>query len=343
MMRYEYKGAIHLHSRYSDGSASVKEIITRAQDAALDFVMLSDHNTVAAKRDGYEGWHGNMLLLVGNEISPRTHHYLAFGIDEDLDGHDYADPHDIVDDVADRKALGIIAHPFGGKSPYLRVLPRSWHTWDIDRYDGIEIWSYMIDWTDRVTPWTLFYYYLYPERAIRGPHPEALKKWDEVSQRRRVIGIGSIDAHGKRLPIFRFIKFLPYQYLFRTIRTHILISEPLSSDVKEAQWQIYTAIRQGHCFIGYDAIGDTTGFRFHTEDGEWQMGDERVLSHPVELQIRLPQSAEIYLRHNGTVCASIRGKFLDYQAQLPGVYRIEAFLQEMPWIYSNPLFLRAES
>ncbi len=35
---YEYKGVIHVHSRYSDGSASVKKIIKIAQDVGLVIV-----------------------------------------------------------------------------------------------------------------------------------------------------------------------------------------------------------------------------------------------------------------------------------------------------------------
>lgn len=44
-MLKDYKGACHIHTEYSDGSIPVSDVITSAQDAGLDFVILSDHNT----------------------------------------------------------------------------------------------------------------------------------------------------------------------------------------------------------------------------------------------------------------------------------------------------------
>ena len=339
-MRYEYKCVIHLHSRYSDGSGTMEEIISKAQQTDLDCVMLSDHNSLAARRDGYEGWHDSTLLLVGNEISPRDHHYLAFGADEEINATFCTNPRSFVQRVADQGGLGIIAHPFSNRPKFFPVDPGSWTAWDIDLFDGIEIWSYMVDWIEQVAPWTLLHYYRYPERAIRGPHPKALQKWDEVAQKRRVIGIGSIDGHAKPLPIFRFIKFLPYEHLFRTIRTHVLTDSPLAEDVEIARWQVYEAIRQGRCFIGYDALGHTTGFRLEACDGEWQMGEEHQLTSPVDLEIRVPYPSDIRLLCDGTPVASVHGKHLKFSVSQPGVYRAEVSLDGTPWIFSNPLFLR---
>ena len=81
---HEYTGAIHMHSVYSDGSGKVEDIVSDANEVGLDYIMLTDHNTLRALKEGYEGWHGNTLLLVGCEINDKENknHYLAFGIDE---------------------------------------------------------------------------------------------------------------------------------------------------------------------------------------------------------------------------------------------------------------------
>ena len=112
MVPHEYRGVIHLHSRYSDGSATVEQIIHTAQKVGLDFVMLSDHNSLEAQERGYEGWHRDTLLLLGNEISPCTHHYPAFGVDEPLNGHAYTHPTRPAAAVSDRAGLGINCHAF---------------------------------------------------------------------------------------------------------------------------------------------------------------------------------------------------------------------------------------
>ncbi len=77
-MLKDYKGACHLHTEYSDGSIPVSDVIKSAQDAGLDFTILSDHNTFLPRHDGWEGWHDNLLVIVGMEVSPRRYgHFLT--------------------------------------------------------------------------------------------------------------------------------------------------------------------------------------------------------------------------------------------------------------------------
>ena len=73
-------GVIHLHSLYSDGTGTVQEIARAGEANGLDFVLLTDHDTLEARDRGEEGWHGKVLLLVGEEVSPKGQdHFLAFG------------------------------------------------------------------------------------------------------------------------------------------------------------------------------------------------------------------------------------------------------------------------
>ena len=75
---------IHLHSLFSDGTGTVEEIARAAE--GIDVVLLTDHDTMEAR----PGWYGDVLVLVGEEVSPgRGNHYLAFGLDEALDKHDH--------------------------------------------------------------------------------------------------------------------------------------------------------------------------------------------------------------------------------------------------------------
>ena len=81
---FEYIGAIHVHSIFSDGSGEVTDIAALAGESGLDFIILTDHNTLRALKDGYEGWYNKTLLLVGCEINDKENknHYLAFNIDD---------------------------------------------------------------------------------------------------------------------------------------------------------------------------------------------------------------------------------------------------------------------
>ena len=79
---HEVVGTIHLHSVYSDGSGTVDEILAAAEGIGLDFLVLTDHNSLDARAAGYEGWHGSVLLIVGDEVSSRNGHCLALGTRE---------------------------------------------------------------------------------------------------------------------------------------------------------------------------------------------------------------------------------------------------------------------
>jgi len=407
---YEYKGVIHVHTKFSDGSAKVEEIIRKAQKTDLDYLIIADHDTLDVMKYGYEGWHGGVLLLVGEEISPKRNHYLALGIKQEIKGKQWRGTiQTLIDLVKDEGGIGIIPHPYGANP--IKSCDHSWTNWKYEGYDGLEIWSYMLDWVSKVNYISLLYYYRHPEKAIKGPNSITLRKWDEIAMKRHIVGIGSIDGHGRRVPIFRFIKFLPYEYLFRTIRTHILVSVPLKGageqvcrgageqigkwakktgkrenekthygkhgknigntednnpkSVRRKEFRrkseqsatleasasrnpkskklVYDAIRSGHCFIGYDLIADSSGFRFTAiVDGENKilMGDEIEMDKSAFLRIETPLPSEIHLVRNGKSIKVQEGNTLIYETDRIGVYRVEVYLDAQPWIFSNPIFLR---
>ena len=53
MAKYDYRGVIHCHSTYSfDGKGDMEEIGKAANDAGLDFVMMTDHDTMEPVQKG---------------------------------------------------------------------------------------------------------------------------------------------------------------------------------------------------------------------------------------------------------------------------------------------------
>ena len=77
---HEYVGSIHLHSLYSDGGGTVREITAAARRAGLDYVVLTDHDTLRPRDDGWPGWRDGVLLMIGVEITCRGRsHVLALG------------------------------------------------------------------------------------------------------------------------------------------------------------------------------------------------------------------------------------------------------------------------
>ena len=59
-----YSGVIHVHSLYSDGGGTVDDIIESGHKTGLDFIILTDHDTLQARLDGKQGYHSDSLRLV---------------------------------------------------------------------------------------------------------------------------------------------------------------------------------------------------------------------------------------------------------------------------------------
>ena len=136
----------HVHSTYSDGTATVAELVEAAGEAGADCVLLTDHDTLEARRRGEEGWHGRVLILVGHEVSPKGGHLLVFGVDEEI-GHAGRSEREILEAVRDAGGISFAAHPFSEGSLLSKVIgpPHGWDLLDDEASPGIELWSLQTD------------------------------------------------------------------------------------------------------------------------------------------------------------------------------------------------------
>jgi hypothetical protein len=342
-------GVIHCHSTYSDGTGTVPEIAAAAQDAGLDFLLLTDHDTLAAADNGEEGWYGSTLLLAGFEVSPgRQNHYLAFGLRETID-HRGLSPAEIVTRVESGGGFGFLAHPFSkGSERFQRAGPgMPWGDIDAEGYTGIELWSFVTDSAERVNSiWELMSFVARPGRFLDHPPRRNLEVWDRLCARRRCVALGGVDAHqvGVRVAGRVPLRLMAYRRSFRHLRTHLLVREPLTHDVEADRAAVFDALRSGHAYLAVDSVAPARGFRFWAEgDGELEMGDEGAAGEWT-LRVRTPHSARLRLIKDGKEVATGSGTALEHRADGPGVYRVEAYRDahgsERTWILSNPIYLR---
>jgi hypothetical protein len=331
---------VHLHSTYSDGTGTVRQIAKAGRRAGADVVLLTDHDTLAAKRNGEEGWYGDVLLLVGEEVSPRRrNHYLAFGIDEEID-HSDLDAAGICRAVRAAGGFGFAAHPFSqGSKRFKRAGPgMPFDALDCEALDGIELWSFVNDTGESVeSVGEMARFLLAPGRALDHPPERNMQAWDELCRTRRVVAIGGVDAHqyGKRIGPFVPLRIMAYHRSFRHIRTHVLCEGPSDRE------QVYAALRAGSCYIAVDSIAPARGFRFEADD--LPMGAEAPAGRH-NLTARTPADAQLRLLRDGREIAAASGRALEAEVEEPGVYRVEAMRRkhgrERTWILSNPIYLR---
>jgi hypothetical protein len=345
---------IHLHSEYSfDGRTPVAEMVQAARASGVRFLALTDHGCTTARERGWEGWHDGILVIVGQEISPRFNHYLAFGpcgavdIPDDAEG---TDPVDVALRVREEGGIGFIAHPDHKGAPLFHVKHYPWTDWSVRGFTGLGIWDFMTDWQGTLSGrLQALVSYLLPALVLRGPERETLARWDALGRERRVPGIGECDNHNTRKRWFGMnMQVFPFARVLPILRTHVLTEDPLPEDPGRAIAAVLEALAEGRAYVANDRLGSAAGFRFHADHSgvAVPMGAEALFTpgeRPV-LQVRSPQRAILRLIRDGSVVREVRGRALSETADGPGVYRVEAYRRvwgrRRPWIFSNPVYLR---
>lgn len=343
---HHYLGNIHIHSTYSDGHKSIDQIALAAKSAGLAFVVITDHHALRGLPE--EGYIHDVLVLVGSEINTERNHYLALNITEPVEQND-SDPQQVINNVNIQGGFGIIAHPFEIGSPL--VLDNAhypWTHWDAEDYSGIEVWNWSSQWRDGVRNILqgLYYAYINPAGPITGPTPQAMVRFDEVTQHRRITAIAGSDAHAwpVRKGLIRRTIF-PYHYLFRTANNCVLLDEPLSKDSAKAKMQIYSALREARSYIINNLVGTAEGFSFTAlnQDKQYHIGDTVSLKDITGLQIKCPTQFRgrltIRVIRNGELLNEIPRCNVTLRLYETGVYRLEVYCNKKPWIFTNPIYI----
>lgn len=340
---FEYSSVIHVHSVYSDGSGEIPEIARYASEVGVDIVLMTDHNTLRPLKDGLEGWYGSTLVLIGTEINDQKNqnHYLAFGIKNTFDNRLTAAQY--VRKVKEEGGIGFIAHPFE-KRTHMKEHPAfPWTDWSTDDYDGIEIWNHMSEWMEGLTEQNKFQRFVHPLKTVERPNEETLRLWDTKALQRNVVGIGGVDAHAYKQNMLGFfeVEIFPYKVLFKSVRTNIFTEEPLNKDnpLDHNKNLVYEALRKGRCYISNFYHADSKGFRFFAEaNGKVFQTGETIPTNidEIRLRVKIPEIVtEISLIRNGECFDSLIGDEATWNITDKGIYRVEVYFDDKPWIYSN--------
>ena len=342
----------HVHTTYSDGTATVAEVLSAARGAGVDAVLLTDHDSLEARRDGWEGPHDGVFLLVGTEVSPKQGHYLAFGLEREI-SHAGRSALQIAAAVRAAGGIGFAAHPFsiGGRmllAPLARriVLPHGWPALDDDEgFDGIELWSLTTDAAEAWrTPAEALRWLRDPEAAVaQGPPAHHLRRWDELSGRRRVPAIGGLDGHAPGIRVRGRVRSpLSHERTFGLLRTHLLCDAPLTGDLEPDRATLLGALAAGAAWLTCPFVAPAHGARLWAERADGAtipMGGEAPAG-PAALRARLPRAADILVVRDGAPMHRAHAAALDADVDRAGVYRLEARIDGRLWLLSNPIHLR---
>lgn len=347
---------VHIHSTLSDGSGSYAEIAEEAALCGIDAIIITDHNVYPKGLEGYYKFGGkSVLVLTGQEVHDsadidQKNHLLVFN-----PARDYAllapDHQALLDAIYKEDGLSFIAHPVEAELPSFGEPDISWVDWNIHGFTGLELWNGMSE-IKHVSSnaLTAVFYALFPEHLAHAPHPKTIEIWDNLFKKGvKPVAICGADAH-QLIKKIGFInkKVYPYHYHFRALNNHVFIPEPLTGRLQSDKKTIFSALRNGKSFIGYDLFHPTNGFSFSAQgrSGYCQIGEEIKCSQGITLQISTPAPGKILLFKDGTLVQRWKGADrCAYTTSNPGVYRVEVWRSHLgkrrAWIISNPIYLVA--
>lgn len=342
-MFYQYPGALHMHTTYSDGTGTVSDLAAAAARAGLRWIIITDHDDTRAQAE--QGWYADVAVIAGYEITPDRNHYLVAGLDELVSRKQ--PPANYVRKVAEKGGIGIVAHP-DEKVTHELTEPYRWDDWGIRGFDGIELWNYMSEWIEKYTRRRRYFNFFFPQLIVRGPTKDTLRWWDDLAvEGERVTGVVGVDAHATRVNSFgRTWEVYPYERLFNTLTDYVVLNEPLSNDFNTATQQILDAIKDGRVLMANRTWGDAAEMSFVARLNDGQMltaGAVAPLNDHAIIDFLAPKPARITLYRNGSSIAAAKGvRAFTFDVREPGHYRIEARRWGQLWLMTNHIHLLSE-
>lgn len=342
----DQSGAIHVHSTFSDGTGEWKEVAELAGRYGLDYLIMTDHNTLEPLNRNYEGFYGDCLVLAQTEINDEDdkNHFIAINVQQEIPS--LCDTAISLENVKKQNGISIIAHPYENRHE-LKYPAYPWTRWDLE-VDGVELWNHLSSWKETLTRWNKIWRVIKPNMTLRLPPKEAIKKWDEMNQSRDVIGIFGIDAHALKHNVYGLfsITIFPYKVQFKSLRTIALVPDFIKSKpLKEAKEMLYNAYRKGRLHCVNHRLGDGIGFRFWAQTTQNQdeilwPGDTIPFQSGWTLTAKSPDRCKLFLIRNSQVILELYGHELKFDVKESGIYRIEAQKRDRGWLFTNPIRFR---
>ncbi len=348
------RGAIHVHSRRSDGTGDLEAIAAAAARAGLDFVIMTDHGDATREPEPPQYREG-VLCIDAVELSTDHGHVVALGLPQapyPLAG----EARDVVEDILRLGGFAMAAHP-GSEKPELQ-----WSDWDTP-LGGLEWLNADSEWRDE-SVWSLARALLtYPIRSTETlvsllDRPTAtMDRWDELTQRRRVVAVAGADAHA-RIGLWSIsepygngssLHVPAYERMFEVF-SNSLPQTTFTGDAAADALAVLAAIRGGHVYSTIDGLGGPAAMSFTATSGTVTAaaGDVLPLSGPVTLRVDVqgPDTVRIELMKDGSLLHTTAGTMLEQTVDAAAaVYRVEIVLPgtpgepPVPWMVSNPIYV----
>ena len=366
----EYTGVMHVHTSLGGHSTGTfEELIQAANANDLDFVVMTEHydQNYDTSALTLNGTYGKTLFINGQEVDTNDGgRFLLLPGTPDSPSFAKLDSKTFLDKIHSEGRLAINNYPDRNRS-------------GVAGFDGIEAYSLHINFKQAniftAVGDILWASRSYPEAMIASylrRNDDYLTRYDKVAAEQRLLLTAGADAHSNKGYYLIAddegnkhlgFKLDPYETVFRIVRMHVL----LESGTPLTRESVIDALRRGHAYVGFDVLGDTSGFRFWAESSTSNiqppataggtdlgnvesriMGDEVALGAGVKLSATTPGASRMVVFRNGAKIAEFPdASEVSLNISETGTYRVEAYLDDLgepfdkaPWIMSNPIYVR---
>jgi hypothetical protein len=353
---FERVGVIHVHTRASDGSGTVADVMHAAAEANLSFIAITDHNVAMTDTDLAED-PPDLPIISGEELSTTAGHFLALGLPASWTHPATKDDRALLAAARAAGAVRILAHPFHPHTP--------WTDWKTTDFDGMEIWNEDATWRQNnildLADAMLLYGVndqLALVRLARTPD-ENFAKWDEILQQRPIAGVCAADTHARiRLAFGKDWRFPGYAPSLKVAREHVLVPPNAGGGNPglASPAELVDALKTGHSFCGLDSLYPSDGFslRVSSAGTSGGPGDTVRWTGAARMQIEVPFGSSLPLVkifRDGRMIDEQESSSVDQPISGPGRYRAEVFLRQPGvtgwgrwtlWVFTNPVYVTAQ-
>lgn len=157
-----HKVELHSHTEHSDARHSAAELITDAVKQEIDWLAITDHNTISVFDEIEAGDH-SIQFIKGLEMTTLHGHFLTLGYQQqtpiDWTTIDRVNINEKLKVMKEQGLLIGIAHPFDVGSPYCTGCRWQYALESLEYIDFIEVWNsedphYSLSNADAIAKWT---------------------------------------------------------------------------------------------------------------------------------------------------------------------------------------------
>ncbi len=320
----DYRGVIDLQLQGSGlDEAGIADLARAAQ---LDFIALGDEAEPGTANFGTGGFTSAILFIPGGAFKIGGGEIVAVNVHDPINAGSTAPA--IVDAIHAQGGLAIAREPSRFISPDGYALA-----------DAIEVYGQSAVWRAE-SPFSLKLRAIFLGTDhfladLDSLAPSEIGAYDHLTEGARIALVAGFGAPANMNVLGATVG--TWQQLFLFYATHLLATERETDPLMDA-------IKNGRVYISFDFLGYVQDFAFYGESGTTKimMGSEATFASGVTLKTELPDTADrIVVYKNGAEAASTESATdFAYVPTSAGAYRVVAYRKGVPWIISNPVYLR---